>query len=230
MKYIISVEGNIGSGKSTLLTYLKNTYDTLDGYQIIYLQEPVDSWNTITDSDGTTIIEKFYGDQKKYAFAFQMMAYITRLTQVKRAIEQAPEGSIIITERCLFTDKNIFAKMLYDSGIMSHIEYTIYLKWFDEFTSYTKLAGLIYIETTPEVCLERVAKRSRSGEDLIPLSYLESCHNYHEDWLKGDSNLSSLTLNGCDSIDYESIIRYIRSLLDTHLPNHNIHDMNRHSC
>jgi len=214
MKYIFSVEGNIGSGKSTLLQTLKTQLETLDGYQIIYLQEPVSSWNSIVDLEGKTIIEHFYADQKKYAFSFQMMAYITRLTQLKKAINDAPDESIIITERCLYTDRNIFAKMLYDSKIMDHIEYTIYMKWFDEFIDYTKLSGLIYIQTTPEICLERVAKRSRSGEDLIPLSYLESCHNYHEQWLLDKITINTsenLILDGNNASEshYDDIVKYM---------------------
>jgi hypothetical protein len=85
--------------------------------------------NTITDSDGITIIEKYYSDQKKYAFSFQMMAYISRLKQ----LQESKNSSIIVTERCLYTDRNIFAKMLYDSGMIEDIEYSIYLKWFDYF-------------------------------------------------------------------------------------------------
>jgi len=211
-KYIISVEGNIGSGKSTLLERLKLEFIELDLYTIIYLPEPVSSWNTITDTDGKTIIEKFYADQKKYAFSFQMMAYITRLTQIKRALEEAPSNTIIITERCLYTDKNIFAKMLYDSETMSHIEYTIYLKWFDEFASYTQLSGIVYIETTPEVCLERVAKRSRSGEDLIPLSYLALCDKYHYEWI--NKTEESLVLNGNETLDIQRIKEYIINIIN----------------
>ena len=214
MKYIISVEGNIGSGKSTLLQKLKNEFDTLDGYQIMYLPEPVSSWNEIVDVQGKTIIEHFYADQNKYAFSFQMMAYITRLTQIKKAIEDAPNDSIIITERCLYTDKYIFAKMLYDSETMNHIEYTIYLKWFDEFASYSKLSGLIYIQTTPELCLERVAKRARSGEELIPLDYLSSCHEYHENWLVHLNTHDTLILDGCETITTESIKKYIHSIIN----------------
>ena len=211
-KYIISVEGNIGSGKSTLLQRLKLELNELGNYTIVYLPEPVDSWNTITDTDGKTIIEKFYADQKKYAFSFQMMAYITRLTQIKRALEEAPNNTIIITERCLYTDKYIFAKMLYDSDTMSHIEYTIYLKWFDEFAAYTQLSGIIYIETTPEVCLERVAKRSRSGEDLIPLTYLILCDKYHYEWI--NKTKDSLVLNGNDTINIQLIKDYMINIIN----------------
>jgi deoxyadenosine/deoxycytidine kinase len=68
---IISIEGNIGSGKSTLIKKLRELPEFQNGFT--FLPEPVDEWNTIKDSDGITILEKYYSDQKKYAFSFQMM-------------------------------------------------------------------------------------------------------------------------------------------------------------
>ena len=70
---IISYEGNIGAGKSTFVELLKTV---LEEKNIKFIQEPVDEWDQIKDSNGKTMIEKYYGNQKKYAFSFQMMAYI----------------------------------------------------------------------------------------------------------------------------------------------------------
>ena len=82
---IISIEGNIGTGKSTLVQMLKDTYKNYSN--VIFLQEPVDMWNTIKDNNGETILSKFYADQEKYAFSFQMMAYISRISLHKKAIK-----------------------------------------------------------------------------------------------------------------------------------------------
>ena len=57
---IISIEGNIGSGKSTLVASLKEYFP-----HVILLQEPVEEWNTIKDSSGVTILEKYYSNQSK---------------------------------------------------------------------------------------------------------------------------------------------------------------------
>ena len=54
---IVSIEGNIGSGKSTLLANLREHYR--DDANIVFLKEPVDEWEKITDEKGITIIEKF---------------------------------------------------------------------------------------------------------------------------------------------------------------------------
>jgi deoxyadenosine/deoxycytidine kinase len=188
MVKIFSVEGNIGSGKSTIVKFLKENL-FIENFNIIFLQEPVDTWNTIVDTDGQTIIQCYYSDQKKYSFAFQMMAYISRLSQIKKVLGEAGENDIIITERCLYTDFNIFAKMLYHSEILSEIEYSIYTRWFDEFIDFSYITAYIYITTPPSICLERIGGRSRKGEDLIPLGYLIECDRYHNNWLVNEHTL-----------------------------------------
>jgi thymidylate kinase len=180
MSKIISIEGNIGSGKSTILKNLKEYYE--NNNDIIFLQEPVDQWDEIRDKNNKTILEKFYEDQTKYSFAFQMMAYISRLSLLKDTIEKNPD-SIIITERCLNTDRYVFAKMLYDSEKIEDIEYQIYLKWFDNFINIQKIQKVIYLKTTPDICFTRINKRNRDGESNISLEYLNNCYKYHEDMI-----------------------------------------------
>ena len=63
----------------------------------------------ITDKKGETILAKFYKDQDKYSFSFQMMAYISRISLLRKIIKKNPTA-IIITERSVLTDKNVFAK------------------------------------------------------------------------------------------------------------------------
>lgn len=191
---IISIEGNIGSGKSTLLANLRAAFFN---FQIVFVDEPVDVWEEIKDAHGTTMLEKFYADQQKYAFSFQIMAYISRLSLLKAAIRNNP-GAIIITERSLHTDKMVFAKMLFDSGLIEDVNYQIYLKWFDEFSVDCPLHKIIYVKATPEICISRIEKRSRTGESTIPLNYLKDCHEYHEQMITHlcDLNRPLLLLDG----------------------------------
>lgn len=222
---IISIEGNIGSGKSTLLSNLKKHFK--DNEYVIFLKEPVDEWSKITDENGITILEKFYENQEKYSFSFQMMAYISRLkllrdtilkikTSHNRLVEHRLQEMlinydeqekyyeypkyIIITERSLFTDKLVFAKMLYDSGKIEHINYEIYLNWFNTFAEEYPVNKIIYVKTEPEKCHERIEKRHRDGEDNIPLDYLKSCNEYHKKMLDYDNNecvcKNQIVLNG----------------------------------
>jgi len=198
---IVSIEGNIGSGKSTLLENLRNHYSQND--YVIFLREPVSDWEKIKDSEGNTILKKFYAEQEKYSFAFQMMAYISRLKILRDTIKdigQNKDGKsyVIITERSLYTDKHVFAKMLYDQGKIEDVCYQIYLNWFDEFAKDFPINYSIYVKTDPDKCYERVHKRARDGEEVIPLSYLSECHDYHEEFLDEEKGIktSKLILNG----------------------------------
>ena len=199
---IISIEGNIGSGKSTLLANLREHFK--DNVDIVFLKEPVDEWAKIKDKNGTTILEKFYADQEKYSFPFQMMAYVSRIKELRTTVKEQKKNSskpfVIITERSLYTDKMVFAKMLYDTGKIEDVNYQIYLNWFDTFSDEFPVHKVVYVKTDPEKCHKRIVKRSREGEDNIPLSYLKSCSFYHDNML--DNNLSTcvcetqLVLNG----------------------------------
>lgn len=185
MIQIVSIEGNIGSGKSTLLANLKAHFTKDADAKIVFLKEPVDEWNQIQDEHGVTILEKFYADQEKYSFPFQMMAYISRLKLLKDVIQKYDpcENVVIITERSLYTDKMVFAKMLYDTGKIEKVNFQIYLNWFDTFASEFPVHKIIYVKTNPDICHQRITTRQRAGEDHIPLDYLQSCHAYHENML-----------------------------------------------
>ena len=138
---IVSIEGNIGSGKSTLLAHMKDTLCNKNNTYIVYLPEPVNEWATIQDKEGKPILTKFYEDPEKYGFSFQCMAFITRLKILKKTVEQIKEAEelvggnnvrwIIVTERSLQTDRNVFAKMLYDAEKIEHVNYQIYLNFYD---------------------------------------------------------------------------------------------------
>ena len=179
---IISIEGNIGTGKSTVLNFIEQQFRKENNKNILFLKEPVDIWESITDESGQTVIQKFYGDQRRYAFMFQVMAYISRLTMIREAIRNNPNIEIIIVERSLNADKNIFVQMLHDDGKIDKMEYEIYNRWYKEFIDDYHVDGVIYMDTSPEICLERVNKRHRSGEEGIPLSYLQRCCEYHRKW------------------------------------------------
>jgi len=195
----ISIEGNIGSGKSTLLANLREHFK--DDANVIFLKEPVDEWAKIKDINGTTILEKFYADQEKYSFSFQMMAYVSRIKVLRDTLKENQlknrnkenNNFIIITERSLYTDKMVFAKMLYDTGKIEDVNYQIYLNWFDTFSGEFPVHKVIYVKAAPEKCYQRIAKRSREGEENIPLEYLTSCSLYHDNML--DKSTDSCVCN-----------------------------------
>ena len=193
--FLVSIEGNIGAGKSTVLEHLDKYMNTNINQKILFLKEPLDIWEQFHDENGHTILEKFYKNQKRYAFTFQVMAYITRMSLLKNAIKENPEVEIIIIERSLCADKNIFMNMLHDDGIVESMEFSIYNKWYSEFIKDYRVDAVIYMDSDPETCANRINKRNRTGEGGIPIEYLQKCKNYHTKWLIDTSNSSVIHIS-----------------------------------
>jgi deoxyadenosine/deoxycytidine kinase len=186
---LVSFDGNIGSGKSTMMKKAHEFYRTSEN--VIFAEEPIEKWNQIKDKNGTEMLKLFYQDQEKHAFKFQIMAFVSRLAGLREIVKANPgKNIVIITERSLYTDKEIFAKMLFDQGKMSDVEHQIYLTLFDEFASEFEVNKVVYIRTDPVKCHERVHLRAREGEELIPLAYLDGNNDIYlnpgvaDEWMR----------------------------------------------
>lgn len=184
MVKLFSIDANIGCGKSTLIKTLSNI--NVDNKEIWTLPEPTNIWEQIKDNRGKNILACFYENQEKYSFAFQITALHSRKKILREEFEKAKHHEestgkevIIITERTVTSDYYIFAKMLHDSGKISDLEFSVYNLCFNEYKDMFKVNKAIYIDSTPELCLKRCIKRSRQGEENIPLSYLQKIHNQH---------------------------------------------------
>ena len=227
MAIIISVDGNIGSGKSTFVAQLKKQLRWIKNKKIIYLQEPVKEWESFVDKQtNENILQKFYTNPDNWSFSFQMMAYISRVAQLKNIINKHKNDNyVIITERSVLTDKNVFAQMLYDGNKIHDIDYQIYTRWFNEFTQDIQISGIVYVHTTPEKCHERIIKRNRKGES-IPIEYLKRCHEYHENWLNSYSKKIIIdneedTDNNINSAN----INIVKDFISDFIENNNIEDI-----
>ncbi len=171
MKYII-VEGNIGAGKSTFLRILEEFSNT----NVVY--EPLEKWQ---EGD---LLDKFYADTKRWAYTFQTYAFVTRILAAEQAIRSSKKN-VQILERSIYSDRYCFAKNAFESKVMSPLEWQLYTEWFDWLVDgYTVLPdGFIYMNTTPEVCFNRMKQRNRLEESKVSLDYLTSIHQKHEQWL-----------------------------------------------
>ena len=204
---IITVEGNIGAGKSTLVENMRKRY--ADRPDVLFLQEPVDIW-TSTTQNGKSILELFYENQEKYSFAFQVLAYTSRMQLIEKAVE-TKKYSVIVMERSLEADRYIFAKMLYDEGLIEEIMYKVYLKMSDYGMNKFTADGILWVHTPPDTCFSRISERGRKGEDSIPLDYLNKCDVYHKEWLwmNVESGFVSLVH---DEPDWTKIDRFLFDL------------------
>ena len=213
MPIIISIEGNIGSGKSSLIDKLKTYYSNYKKCKIIFISEPIDIWKSIVDDNNNNLLNLYYQDQNKYSFPFQIMTLSSRINQINNLINKY---DIIITERSLFTDKNVFAKMLYDSKKIDSISFKIYNYLFDQFDKNYEIY-YYFIDIPPDICIQRITKRNRIEEKSVSLDYIKECDKYHKEWLKNEKlvtinnelNLNKMTINFF--IYFKSFINYLPS-------------------
>ena len=120
---LVSIEGNIGAGKSTLLSALRK-YSLDNQLSWEFAEEPVEEWMswrspTTSPSSSPSLLELFYQDKKRWSYALQSAALISRHKVLQRAMSLP--CSVVITERCLQTDREVFARMLLEEELMTQV-------------------------------------------------------------------------------------------------------------
>jgi len=200
---MISVEANVGAGKSSFLKIFGNKWP--ETFNVIY--EPLDEWQQKYSDVNNNILGLFYGNIPRWGYTFQSNAFITRIQKYEN--EKVSE-KINLTERSIFSDRHIFAQMLYDDGLMNEIEWKLYLNWFewlnDKFNA--KPEAIIYLRCDPEIAYERVKKRARSEEEAVSLDYLKRLSEYHDKWLLNEKTIPVKIVNvDEDFIDNEEKIQ-----------------------
>jgi deoxyadenosine/deoxycytidine kinase len=190
---IISLDGNIGAGKSTLLAEIRNHI-----HDVHLVDEPVGQWTALKNNEGENLLELFYKDKRRWAYTFQNCAILTRLKNIKDAVENLDptlkHPQVIITERSVLTDKYVFAEMLRDAGLMDMLEWDLYDNWFNIFSKQYPVNGVIYLSTGSVTSKERIIIRNRHGEENIDLDYLDSLDHQHKKWID-NTNIPVLTLS-----------------------------------
>lgn len=201
-KIVITIEGPIGVGKSTFSQILKSNWENSE-----IVPEPVDLWKNLINSDGKNMLDTFYTDIKRYAYTFQNVACITRMMKMEETFKTS-NSQYIFLDRSLATDKHVFEKMLYDSGMINELEHQAYNLWCDFYWKYvrdnSKMIPIhIYLKCDAKICKQRIAKRGREEEAGISLEYLEDLNKYHDAWLVDGADKFNTIVIDCNE-DFES--------------------------
>jgi deoxycitidine kinase/deoxyguanosine kinase len=209
---IISLDGNIGAGKSTLLAEIRNRI-----HDIHLVDEPVGQWTSLKNNEGKSLLELFYEDKRRYAYTFQNCAILTRLKNIKDAVESldstVKHPQVILTERSVLTDKYVFAEMLRDAGYMDMLEWDLYDSWFNIFSKQYPVNGIIYLSTSSTTSKDRIKIRNRHGEENIDLDYLDSLDRQHKKWIE-NTNIPVLTLSTEPGESLETNVEKIKEFIE----------------
>ena len=206
---LLCIEGLIGAGKTTICQEIQldiNQFIESSNMKVKILKEPVDYWCQLG------LLDRFYKDQNRWAFTFQLTALVTKCMELMKL----DEDTVYIIERSPYTDLNCFAKLCNMSGSIDDMEMKIYNLYFKYFISEleTKCAiQFIYLKTSPEICMERIKKRDRLEEKGIPIEYLISLEKLHDEWLINNS----IILNGNTDISDKTNILSIKDFIKLQL-------------
>lgn len=225
----VSIEGNIGAGKSTLMQALKAKISPWN-----FIEEPVGLWQTLKNERDESLLDVYYKDPKRWSYTFQSCALLSRFQNVSMAVENVtaaeaalaaaaatPSSSsaerqqsphLLITERCLDTDYQVFTKMLCDDGCIDKLEFEIYNRLYQHLQSQSvPLGGIIYVDTEPPECMRRIKSRARPGEDTIPLEYLQKLDQYQRRWV-ANAGIPTMTTTS-DAASIEAVDRFLNALM-----------------
>jgi deoxyadenosine/deoxycytidine kinase len=185
-KLMILLEGNIGAGKTTVGRAL--AADGMFGF----IEEPTGIWR---EGFAANMLGLFYDDPKRWAFTFQICAFITRAKTWQEVLALTDHSKVIL-ERSIFCDRHVFAENCYRTGLMQASEYQLYQGlWEFLVTNYCVEPDLIlYLRTPAQTCLDRIVKRGRVEEAGIPLEYLQQLEHLHDEWLV--NHPKAIVLNG----------------------------------
>ena len=155
---VFIIEGEIGAGKTELALGLAGALRAR-GVEVALALEPVELWKQ------SGILELFYADPARYAYAFQTYVFATRVAAINAALAATPGAHVALLERSPATDQ-IFMELQRDQ--VSPVEMAMYYTWCGEYARLLPLdlatARVLYLKPDIAVCMARVAGRHRAGE------------------------------------------------------------------
>ena len=192
MRTMYTLEGNIAAGKSYLGRVLRATG------ALAFLEEPVDRWRTAYPDN---LLELYYNDPARWAFTLQICAFNTRAKTWDEILARA-DHSRVLMERSVFSDRNVFATLLYQSGDMTPTEYQLYCELWDFLAGQWAVQPnrIFYLRTPADECLARIATRGRPEEAGVSLDFLARLETLHDNWLLG-SDGAVVVLDGLKNTD-----------------------------
>jgi len=201
---VITIAGTVGVGKSTMTNALAKALNFHTSFEKV---------------DTNPYLDKFYTDFDRWSFHLQIYFLAERYKEQKRIFEY---GGGFIQDRSIYEDTGIFAKMHYEKGTMTKVDYETYTSLFDAMvmTPYFPHPDLlIYLDGSFDDILARIKERGRPMEQQTPVEYWKEMHERYENWINSFNACPVLRLdiNDYDILDngdsVEPIIERISNFL-----------------
>jgi deoxyadenosine/deoxycytidine kinase len=184
IKRFVAIAGNIGVGKSTLTALLREQLNW----------EPF--FEAVNDNP---YLADFYRDMRRWSFHSQVYFLSRRLHHHWQLLQRA---NSVIQDRTVYEDAEIFARNLYQQGLMDERDYRSYCELYEVVTTVLHPPDLIvYLRASVPTLQERIRRRGRTYEQDIEPSYLERLNKLYEEWIAGFSLCPVLSVPA-DGLDF----------------------------
>jgi deoxyadenosine/deoxycytidine kinase len=184
MKRFVAIAGNIGVGKSTLTALLREQLDW----------EPF--FEAVKDNP---YLADFYADMQRWSFHSQIYFLSRRLRHHWQLLQRT---NSVIQDRTVYEDAEIFARNLYQQGLMDERDYRSYCELYEVVTAVLPPPDLIvYLRASVSTLQERIRRRGRPYEQNIAMTYLEQLNELYEEWIDGFSLCPVLSVPS-DDLDF----------------------------
>ncbi len=165
--YFLAVAGNIGVGKTELTMRLSEELGWAAYFEPV-IQNPY--------------LDPFYQNMPRWSFHLQIY-FLSERFKAQQEIGAKPMP--FIQDRTIYEDAEIFARTLHDQGSMTKVDYENYTSLFHILVSYLRKPDLIlYLKASPQVLMERIARRGRTSEQSIQVDYIARLNHAYEDWMR----------------------------------------------
>jgi deoxyadenosine/deoxycytidine kinase len=162
----VAIAGNIGAGKSSLTELLARQFGWKPYYESV---------------DDNPYLSDFYEDMRRWSFNLQVYFLSSRFRHQKELMRK---DESYIQDRTIYEDVEIFAKNLFQMGLMSERDYKNYSSLFHEMTEYLQPPDLlIYLRANVPTLVKQIQQRGRDYETTIRIDYLEGLNKLYEDWI-----------------------------------------------
>jgi deoxyadenosine/deoxycytidine kinase len=182
----IAVAGNIGVGKTTLSELLSKHYKWEVQYE---------------DTNTNPYLSDFYNDMQRWSFNLQIYFLNSRYRQI---IDIRNGDKIVIQDRTIYEDANIFAPNLHDMGLMSTRDFENYVDLFKAMLANVKAPDLlIYLKASIPTLVDHIHSRGREYEGSMSLDYLKRLNHRYEDWIANYKE-GKLLVIPVDNLDFKA--------------------------
>lgn len=183
-KIFIAVAGNIGTGKTTLSQMLSERFGWTAHFEAV--------------ADNPYLAD-FYKDMGRWSFPLQIF-FLNNRFKAHQNISQGSNSAI--QDRSIYEDANIFARNLFENGLMEERDYRNYLELYSSMCQFLNPPDLvIYLRKSLPKLKTHIAKRGRDYERNIPDQYLMDLNRYYDDWLESYDLGKKLIIHS-DDLDF----------------------------